>query len=93
MANKLDGVYDRLIAMMDNVHSGAITCDQADRIANGAEKIAKLLVVESQMIDMAWSNEREATPSQLAGSVIESDSDSSTASKCLPTHTKLLRGK
>ena len=93
MPNKLDSVYDRLMAMMDNVNSGAISCDQADRIAAGADKIARLLVVETQMIDMAWANHKDATPSQLAGSVIDANSTDKSSPMRLTDRTKLLKDR
>ena len=84
----LKGMYERLSSTMDALLEQKITPEHGNAIANVAEKLAIFARLETQIIDLALSNERALTGSGFMPA-IEDDEE---RPKRLPRRMKVVSG-
>lgn len=77
----LESLCERLASMMDNLATGNLNPEVADRIVKGADGLAKFAELELKTMALAWSHDRDVLPGPLMGALIDPEDMASGGSR------------
>lgn len=67
----LQSMYERLAATYDQLATGSVNPEVADRQIKAAETFTRFADLELKAMALAWSHDREITPGPVMGNLVE----------------------